>query len=388
MNRATAAAVGALLASLAACGDGEMSAVDAGQRPPKGWVDVELSRPGVAPTVAADGPCVVVDQRADVLVHFDELAPGTKLGNGPNEVWIGASRVGAPPLEIRPLGDTVLWVDGAPYRGFLRIEHGDRPRLMNRLPVEDYLLGVVPAEMPEAFGLEALKAQAVAARTYALQTIQNSGRLLADERSQVYEGRRAETLVATRAVKQTAQEVLLGAERDFVPAWYHSTCGGASRPAADVFAGAPPGLMDVVLPCGGCERSPVFRWERRFAADRVCAAAGLPVAALDAVAVEPAEYPAHPKRITITAGGRAATVGADAFRSRLSAGRERAEQALSTLWTEAPWLEGGELVVRGGGWGHGVGMCQYGAAGRARAGADYREILAHYYQGAHLARLP
>ncbi len=210
------------------------------------------------------------------------------------------------------------------------------------------------------------------------------GRLFADTRSQVYAGRDGESTLASRAVRETRGEVL-SEGRTIVQAWYHSTCGGRTTPAASVFPAAPADVMNLAVPCPDCRTSPNFSWQRRFTAERVCAAVELPVSALESVSVSAGEaLPGRPLTVTVRAGGRSASVPLLKFRERLSAGRPKDDQMLSTLLAVQPRIEAGVLVLEGRGWGHGVGMCQYGAAGFAARGANYGAILSRYYPGAQL----
>jgi stage II sporulation protein D len=303
-------------------------------------------------------------------------------------VKLGELTLPPPPLELRPLAGAVVGVDGHLYRGHLRIEYDvrrGRSRLFNRLLLEDYLIGVVPSEMPESFGFEALKAQAVAARSYTLAEMAQRGWLYSDTRSQVYDGQERERPLVTRAVQETAGEVLMRDGRP-VKAYYNSTCGGRTAPAATVFPDDhTPGVMERGVPCPDCRRSPFHTWVRRVSAQRACAAAGLPSGKLESVQVVTEERSGRAESVVLRAGGQEASVPADLFRERVSSGLPLAEQLLSTRLLMPPRIEDdGTLVIEGQGWGHGVGLCQYGASGFAARGGSYRQILSRYYPGAEL----
>ncbi|MCP9484587.1 MAG: SpoIID/LytB domain-containing protein [Gaiellaceae bacterium MAG52_C11] len=149
---------------------------------------------------------------------------------------------------------------GTPFRGRLAVTvAGSRLSAINLVGLEDYLAGVVPREMPAAWPVEALKAQAIAARSYALAH-RVSGRafdLYADVRSQVYGGIASEDARATAAIKGTAGRILLH-EGKVVDALFHSTSGGRTVSAAEVFGTAVPYLAAVVDPYSSL--SPVDRW--------------------------------------------------------------------------------------------------------------------------------
>lgn len=354
---------------------------------PLGWVDVRLAS-GPRLELGADGPFDVLDRQGRVIHRHGALPRGASIELSAGRVHLDGRSLGSPPLELRPTSEGLLSLDGRPYRGLFRLEsaEGRALRVVNRLPVDDYLRGVLPKEMPDRFGLEALKAQAVAARSYALAEIGQRGWLHPDQRSQVYGGVEAESLLSGMAVTRTSQEVLTHGGR-VITAWFHSTCGGGTVPARTIFPAAPRGVMDRPVVCHDCEASPVYAWERRIPGSTVLRAAGLEGGTLQAVAGSPSRYPGRPDRVTVRAGGRSASLSGDAFRSRVSAGRPMAQQLLSTRWAEVPSVQAGALVLRGQGWGHGVGLCQFGAAGYAGRGASYRAILARYYVGAELVRL-
>ena len=385
-RRAAAWLLAAAVLLAAACADTSSGRVRTTSPAAPDEIDVEFGRGSRLPTIECSGPWKAVDGQGREQASGPSLAEGTAIAISRSEVVVGGIDCGPPPVALVPERGASVGVAGRSYRGCLRLElDKGSPRLLNRVRIEDYLLGVVPGEMPERFGLEALKAQAVAARSYAIAEDAASGRVYADTRSQMYAGREGESALASRAVKETKGEVLTANGR-VVQAFYCSTCGGRTAPADSVFDGIPAGVMDRAVTCPDCRSSPSFAWVRRFPADRVCTAAGLPAAKLERVTVAPATVPARVTTVTVQAGGLEATVSAADFRSRLSAGRAKDDQLLSTQLSAPPRIEEGELVLEGRGWGHGVGLCQYGAAGFAARGATYSAILARYYPGTELTR--
>jgi stage II sporulation protein D len=348
------------------------------------WVSVDVT----ADSMSCSGECVGFDSDGRLLVRFEDVRPGTTVEASLLNVRLGDRDLGPPPIELHPVGDAVVSVGDRALRGHLRIEfseRGDRPRILNRLPLEEYLLAVVPSEMPDYFGLEAVKAQAVAARSYALAEMARAGRLYGDTRSQAYGGRGSESALGTRAVRETTGEILRGESR-VVTAYYHSTCGGRTIAPSLVFE-LLPGVRDVAVPCPDCRHAPFYRWERQLAAADVVRAVGLGDGPLDAVDVETDPHSGRAARVTVRAAGQEVVLGAGRFRELLSEGRPLAGQLLSVRFTAPPRLDGDALVIAGRGWGHGVGMCQYGASGFARRGADHVAILKRYYPGASIERL-
>ena len=185
------------------------------------------------------------------------LAAGTlKLGPG---LVVKSKRLESPVI-LRPDEGTSLRFAGKPYRGVLEVRSdGKQLALVNRLALELYLLGVVPGEMPSAWPAEALKAQAVAARSYALAS-RVTGKtfdVYADVRSQVYGGESIETPEATEAIEATAGETLTYAGK-VATAFFYSTSGGRTAAAADVFGKPVPYLVSVPDPYDTA--SPYHQW--------------------------------------------------------------------------------------------------------------------------------
>lgn len=165
-------------------------------------------------------------------VHL--LGPGLQVRTAARTVAL------RPPLLVQP-GAALLQLDGKRYRGWLELApERERLRVVNVVALEQYLPGVVPREVSWRWPLEALKAQAVAARSYALAK-RRSGPfdLYADERSQVYGGVEAEHPATTAAVQATAGEVLLHGGR-VATTYYYSTSGGRTANVGDVWPGSPP----------------------------------------------------------------------------------------------------------------------------------------------------
>ncbi len=214
-------------------------------------VRVLLAEGRTAVKVGSSKPFRVVDARGRVR----KLKPGTrKLGAA------GLAKLRFP-LRYEP-GASPLTLDGAAYRGAL-IMHRDGRQLMivNKLPLDRYLRGVVPWEMPDDWHPEALRAQSVVARSYALATLKPGTRfdLYADTRSQVYGGVAAEAATTNRAIGSTAGQVLLWQGR-VATTFYHSTSGGKTASAAEVWPRfAPvPYLVSVPDPYDGLSKH--HRW--------------------------------------------------------------------------------------------------------------------------------
>jgi stage II sporulation protein D len=275
----------------------------------------------------------------------------------------------------------LLGVGPARAEELIRVLVRAEPEQIEELRLEDYVAGVVSGEMPASFPPEALRAQAVAARSYALTRkieAQAAGRrwdIGTGVLAQVYVHGGA-SAAAKAAVGATAGEVLvLGMEP--VEAYFHAVCGGETEAGLPALGRDLPYLVPV--PCGGCKDAPRARWTAKVTAAELGRAAGLGGAATAARIVSRTGT-GRAERVEIARGERKAVLAASDLRQRL--GYER----LPSLAFDVR-LDGGEFVLAGRGRGHGAGLCQWGAAGLAREGKGYREILGHYYPGTEVVRM-
>ena len=308
------------------------------------------------------------------------------------------------PVIIRPLepGGTVRF-NGRRWRGELAVSVGDDGLLVvNRARMDDYLQGVVPLEIGTTASADAaaVEAQAVTARSYAVTHLSDLRRpydLLATVQDQVYGGADAESSVGNLSVNATAGLVLLYEGR-VVNAPYHANCGGfTAEPEDSWHAAAEPFLRRVSDQIPGtnrfyCDQAPRFRWTRTFTGDELRQAIARYVRTLPGGGGSIGEV-TNVAVTTVTPAGRVGTLTVDTDNGRWALRGNEIRSALrspggdllySTYFSvDVVAGRGGvqRLTLRGGGNGHGVGMCQSGAIGRARAGQDFRTILRTYYPG-------
>ena len=375
-------AVGA--ASVRLGGDGELFVTDDGDGIPVGAV-----APGTVWTVLPDSGGGLVLVRPD----------GTRTGR---HAGISAVNVTEGRLAM---------VSGRRYRGRVNLLR-DRTglTLVNRVPLESYLAGVLGQEMgprrPEE--REALLAQAVVARTFALR---NRGRweaqgydATADTRDQVYAGADGETAQVWDAVRATAGEVVRYQGR-LIEAYYHASCGGRTAAVEEVFRSAlrQPYLRSVSDQARDghayCERSPRFQWREEWDASTLRAILTRTLTAVMTVGGDGLQPITDVQVARTTASARVAELrivfahgdvriaGPD-VRTVL---RPAPDRLLSStefrLFVTKDGSGVGRLTAQGVGAGHGVGFCQWGAIGRAHAGQRYRDILATYFPGTTVGRL-
>jgi stage II sporulation protein D len=274
------------------------------------------------------------------------------------------------------------------YRGWLHFSaRAGKLTAVNEVGLETYLMGVVPCEMGPASPPEALKAQAVAARTYTLRRI---GAFAAQgydvddtTRCHTYKGADVEDPRSNEAIRLTSGQILVYNGRP-IEAFYATVSGGITASGSEVFKSAEPYLVSIrdVDETGRpyAADNKYFTWTKEVTAEELLAA----IAPLGLQGKEVTEFAVGGRtesgrvsfvkvvsdggEIAIPAGDLRKALGNDALRSTL----------FEISKTSAGWR------LDGKGWGHGVGMCQAGAIGRAKAGQRYEDILRAYYSGVEL----
>lgn len=277
----------------------------------------------------------------------------------------------------------------------LRAEDG-RVRAVNALDLQYYLLGVVGAEMPAYFDGDALAAQAVASRTfvlYALERARQAGRnrvFPATTGFQVYKGVEAETQSVRKAVVRTRGQALFWQGR-FFSSYFHSTCGGHTADAKEALGVTSIGPLAGVT-CGGCADGRFANWSSVLDASRLELVAReyleknrpeLQLGEVQELEVVERSGDGRVLYLRLRHSLGAFEWRADSFRMAVEA--RFPGTVLSTAFTPEQTGSGG-WVLRGTGFGHGVGLCQVGARGLAKEGLDYREILRHYYPSSDLEK--
>jgi stage II sporulation protein D len=275
---------------------------------------------------------------------------------------------------LRLKADGLLQVKGFALRGTVDIKATPGGLLVvNAIPLEDYLAAVLGGEMPPAFPEEALKAQAVAARTYAIQRkLDAYGKpyhLGATVLSQVYGGAGRED-PRTRAAVEATRGMVLTYDLAPIEAYFHASCGGRTESGRQALGRDLPYLQSVDCPCG---HDPKTFWslsvpdrtiEKDFHLDPAALRVSLRSRTGRALALE--DHERHLDAVT--------------FRRVLGYDQVRSLEFSLTR-------QGAATRLTGKGFGHGAGLCQYGAKMLAEDGWDYTRILAHYYPGTELQRM-
>jgi stage II sporulation protein D len=386
-------------------------------RPEIAPVAPDVIVPDIRIGLPAGGASVTLGGAGSLRVSTPDGSTSLTIATGSTHRVSAGPRGLSVSLEDPPVASlTVAAVDsGMPvrindreYRGTLVLSPGARGlTVVNLVGVEDYLRSVVGTEMGRRTepDLAALRAQAVVSRTLALKSV---GRwrtrgydLLATVADQAYAGVGFESPLSDQAVLETTGKVLTF-EGGLIDIFFHSTCGGRTAPGPEVFVyAARPYLRSIAdVDPGGrawCASSPRYQWRETWSGEALAQAlrATLPAAGGDpALASELRDI----RVLDRTGTGRVARMELVGRGSSLTVSGPTARLLLRTrdgailrsanftlqLAREGPRIV--ELTATGSGAGHGVGMCQWGAMGRARAGFSYEDILSAYFPGTALVR--
>jgi stage II sporulation protein D len=308
---------------------------------------------------------------------------------------VAFSQYQAGALWVEPSGGGYVFVGDKWYRGrVLVVPTSGGLTAVNYVDLDQYLYSVVGAEMGSRFPLEALRAQAVAARTYALYQRQNSANDVFDVGDttawQVYDGLTKES-AETRAAVDSTSSLVLTYNNQIINAVFSACSGGHTQNSEDVWTNALPylrGVVDYDLTVNVPDAQRACQWTVPVAAQKLQDA----VSGIGSITGFTTEPSANGKiarmRFTGTGGERTMTGRQlrEAFGLRGVPSRaEVAQTEVASAGDRLPAPSG--ITFSGGGYGHGIGLSQWGAYGMADAGSNYQQILLHYYTGVQLAKL-
>ncbi|MGB2864890.1 MAG: SpoIID/LytB domain-containing protein [Sedimentisphaerales bacterium] len=305
---------------------------------------------------------------------------------------------------IFPDDPYIFNLNGKDYRGKLKLivnPDGNSFDAINLVPPEPYLAGVVGAEMPGYWEPEALKAQAITARTYCFYIKKRFGAnrdwdMKQTAAHQVYRGLSAESAQIWQAVNQTKGQVISckqsDGHEDIFPAYYSSTCGGHTENSKNVFGDSYETLIGV--PCPYCQdvAKPKFFFWPMIQFDKADITARLlqrysqlkQLGEITNITVagqsDYEQYSRLTKIKLLGSTGKSDFLRAEDFRLAIdSTGRKLRSTMCQIVELDDKWA-----FFSGRGWGHGVGMCQCGAQGMARNGKNTKQILSYYYPGSKI----
>ncbi len=373
----------------------------AGQESTTPAIRVLLGRPRETLDVQVDGPYWItpLDMPTRILAQGDRLAK-TVVRSHRQGLQVGDTVLPVDQIQLVAHRDGTLWVSKRRYRGQLRVftTADGLLRAINRVDLESYLASVVSCEMPPSFPDAARQAQLIAARSYAMFHMKTFGAendwdVYDSSRSQNYRGAEeidqqgrhlaVETPATQALVEQTRGIVLVYRDRLFCT-YYSAVCGGHTATGASVFGQAAPPLSGVA--CQMCGEAPNYRWQRE----------------LSLAEVETGLKPYFQSRAIDL--GRLTTVtvtdpGAGIVPTAKLVGSQQTHRMPTTTLREyalagkvpshlfTTQAAGDVLRFSGRGWGHGVGMCQWGSRAMAARGDSAIAILEHYYPQSRLIKV-
>ena len=303
------------------------------------------------------------------------------LGGG--KIQIGMLQT-TQPILLEPSKNTLLTWNNNSYSGTIYIlPSADSFDLVEYAPLETYLYGVLPYEMSYSWPIEALKAQAVAARTYTLKTLENVKNktfdVYSDVRSQMYKGGGKQYDSVRTAVDETRGQVLTYKDKLFFT-YYHANCGGGTD---DVKSWSPSSTSIKPLAGASCKydtHSKSHSWKMTVPTSKVQAyakKAGLS-GKLKSIKIVRKTNTGRATNLTIKTSKGSKTVPCGNF--RLATGIRSCKITKLSVSSKGVYFEGK-------GYGHGVGMCQDGAHGMAKAEKTYKQILKNYYPDAKITEI-
>lgn len=317
------------------------------------------------------------------------------LGFGPAVVTkgikgllIGEKEVTAQRVRFNAVRDVSVTVGGKErrYRGFVDVFLGANGKLLivNQLDVEDYIKGVLYHEVSNRWPIEALKVQAVAARSYAFTQMQANIKkdfdVTNDIYSQVYGGLTSERYRTNLAVDATKGEILMFGGK-VLPTYFHATCGGHTEDSSELWPKQTLSPLHGVR-CTYCRESPHYYWKRNVRLKDIqdkLIAKGYAIGLIEDISVTKRNNSERILALLITdRTGKQLTISGKDFREIVGPNLIRSNNYFIVM-------QGYYCDFIGKGWGHGVGMCQWGAQGMSVKGFTYDKILQFYYPGSTLS---
>jgi len=300
------------------------------------------------------------------------------------------------PIKIYPVENGIIYLGGKPYRGYVLIVKKGDIFVVNVVDIESYVQGVVPLEIGKLNEklIDALKAQAVAARTYVIRSLKRKGiyDVVPTTYDQVYGGVNAESKISDKAVKQTKGEVATY-RRNPIDAKYFSTSWGKTANSEDVWGRKVPYLRSVYDGRYGkafSRFSPHYRWIRVYekkaffetVKNNIARLTGKSVHSVRRLTLKGKNRSGMVKMIVVNTDKGKITIRKDKVRMLFADSRGSLKSACFDIK-----IRRDKVLIVGKGYGHGVGMSQYCAIEMAREGYNYKQILKHYYKGIKIKKL-
>ena len=360
--------------------------VHAAEPPNEKYVRVAIARDIDELNFSVRGKYEILDLRFGTVLVGGRSLPGSRLSSHPGGIKINDEEYPLRKIRVTSTKDITLYPGDKVqrYRGTLDIIQKSNKKFLvvNTVELEQYVRGVLYREVSHRWPMEAMKAQAVAARTYALYQMKKNKNdeydVTGDIYSQVYGGKNAERFRTNIAVKRTAGEILAYNDK-VLPAYFHASCGGHTENARNIWGEDLPPLAGV--PCSFCAFAPHATWKRNFRSQDIqdkLSASGFPIGPIADIRVMSRNHSGRINNLQFSArDGKTTLIPGIRFRAIIGPNIIKSNNYEVTM-------KGYYFDLVGKGWGHGVGMCQWGAHQMAEERRKYDEILSFYYPGAKI----
>jgi stage II sporulation protein D len=328
------------------------------------------------------GPYELIDSSNNKLLSRGNNLNTTVTAYGEG-ISLGDIRAKTSKIFIRPNSSENVIINGGVFRGGIQIiKNSMRLSAINYIELEDYVKGISVRETSHYWPIDSLKAEVIVFRTFALYKMQESAGkdfdLTSDVYSQVYSGRAAERYRINKAVDET-KGLILTYQGKIFPAFYHATCGGHTDDAFLFWKINILPLKGVV--CNFCQGSPHFKWHNVLTQKEIMdalAKGGYKIDNLSDIIILGRDKSDRITDLKIISDKKNLVISSKDFRNIIGPNIIKSTNFGVRIIDH-------DIVFEGLGWGHGVGLCQWGAYFMAKEGYNYKQILEYYYPQAEIS---
>jgi len=350
------------------------------------YIRVAIVQDAASLSLKISGFYEIIDAHTQKVLYRDRNLK-TTVTTYRDGIWIGKINSKTNKLFIKADDPGVILVDDRKFRGDIELIKKDNLHLMviNHIGLEDYIKGILYHETSHYWPMEALKAQAIVCRTYAVYEMQeNNSRdydVTSDIYSQVYGGRTSERYRTNTAVEETKGQILIYQDKP-IPAYYHATCGGYTEDASLIWN------IDIAplkgRSCSFCKDSPHFNWYQVLSQDKIREAlinsGYVGFKNIKDIVILGKDNSGRIIDLKIITDKKEIKISAKDFRNIIGPNVIKSTNFKVNLVNN-------DVIFEGFGWGHGVGLCQWGSYFMAKLGYNYKQILKYYYPGSDVKTL-
>jgi stage II sporulation protein D len=350
-------------------------------------IRVRIARDAVSADIHSPDICRIIDPLSGkVILAEADIRKASEIKISGGKILAAGRTFNERAIRISPEKGSGFNFDGTEYRGELDITlKGRNFYAVNRVDLEDYLKGVIPREVYSFWPMSALKAQAVASRSYAVFESRRRKKreydLTSDIFTQVYGGRSAERSRTTEAVISTRGEVL-SSGKDLIPGYFHASCGGHTADISKVWGGAVSEHFEGKR-SPYCRWMPPYRWRARIPTTEILTklnSSGYELERIDDLRIGKRDASGRVEYVMVRSRNRWFEMPVRDILN--SIGRKTLKSSNFRVKKYPRFYD-----FSGYGWGHGVGMCQWCSFGLSLRRWDYKRILEFFYPGAKVSSL-